>query len=151
MWNGTLKTITSFLPIIIFGIAIICHSLKHHSQVVHLVFKFSVMLVKPFQVPENKIWLPNLVHLAYRIVFTPVLQNDIRNPWISKLMTLLPFWEKLLMKAVIHGTRFNNWGPQCPSWPWTEQPHCPSHSPAHSPDSHWHCLYVREQWHCLFS
>ena len=89
---------------------------------VHLVCIFSVMLVKTFQVPENKISLPNLVCLAYRIVFPMALQDDTLNPWISKLMTQLPFWEKLLVKAAILGTRFNNRVPWCPLRPCTEQP-----------------------------
>lgn len=89
---------------------------------VHLVCIFSVMLVKTFQVPENKISLPNLVCLAYRIVFPMALQDDTLNPWISKLMTQLPFWEKLLVKAAILGTRFNNRVLWCPLRPCTEQP-----------------------------
>lgn len=76
--------------------------------VVHLVFIFSVMLVKLFQDPENKVSLPNLVHSSGRIIFPMALQNGIWNFWISTLMIFLLFWEKHIVKT-------------CHIWDWIQQ------------------------------
>lgn len=56
------------------------------------------MLVKPFQVPENKISLPNLVHSSGRIVFPMALQDGVRNTGISAVDTP-PFLRKAHCKS----------------------------------------------------
>jgi len=55
----------------------ICYNLECYSWVVRMVFIASVILVKPFQGPENKISLPNLAHSSGRIIFPMAVQDDI--------------------------------------------------------------------------
>lgn len=109
---------------------------------VHLVFMFSVMLVKPFQGPESKISFPNLVHSSGRIIFPMALRDGIRDSWISTLMIFLLVWEKHVVKTVLFGIRFNSWVLWCPLQPCTENSYCPPHNPSHSLHSHLHCLQM---------
>lgn len=73
------------------------HNFKCHSGVVHLIFIFSVMLVKPFL--KIKIYLSNLVYSSDRIIFPVALQDGIWNFWISTLVRFLLFWEKHIVKS----------------------------------------------------
>lgn len=73
-------------------------NLECYSWVIQMTFIASIMLVKPFQGPENKISLPNLTHSSGRIMFPMAIQDNIWNSWISTPMIFLLFWEKHIVK-----------------------------------------------------
>lgn len=122
----------------------IYYNLKCYTWVICMVIIASLILVKLYQGPENKIFLPNLSHSSGRIIFPMAVQDDIWNFWISFHSNGIPIilrkahCQKLSYLGSDSTTEFNG----APYSLTQKKSFCPPHKPVHSMNSHLHCLQM---------